>query len=134
MYKSYLAPTSESPDADRTKECNQLVVSLAFLVSITRPDIVRTHSVHARHPQNPGQQHLRSVRKTWKYIAATKYLALCATGDQDVREMYVSRDIEKTRNIYIQESLSSLEHLTPPLETTLKAAKTLKGTCTSCME
>ena len=47
IYESHLAPSTEPLDMDRTREYNQLVGSLAFLVSMTRADVARTYSVHA---------------------------------------------------------------------------------------
>jgi hypothetical protein len=55
MYETYLAPSTEEPDLARTTLYNQLVGSLAFLVSMTRPDCARTHSVHARHLKTQGK-------------------------------------------------------------------------------
>ena len=51
---------------------------LAFLTQYTRPDLARAHVVHASHLTNPGQAHIESVRKVWRYTLKTKYRALQA--------------------------------------------------------
>jgi hypothetical protein len=56
--ENFLQPSTEEPNSKRTKLYQQLVGSLAYIATFTRPDISRAHSVLARHLANPGQKHL----------------------------------------------------------------------------
>jgi hypothetical protein len=64
LTESYLPPSVEEPDTDRTRVYQQLVGSLAYISTFTRPDVSRAHSVLARHLQNPGQKHLAAAKHT----------------------------------------------------------------------
>lgn len=78
MLANYLEQSTEEPNKARTKIYQELVGHLAFLTQHTRPDLARAHVIHASHLTNPGQAHLESVRKVWRHIRETKYLALQA--------------------------------------------------------
>lgn len=78
MLVNYLEQSTEEPNKARTKTYQELVGHLAFLTQYTRPDLARAHVIHASHLTNPGQAHLESVRRVWRHIVETKYLALQA--------------------------------------------------------
>lgn len=78
MLVNYLEQSTEEPNKARTKTYQELVGHLAFLTQYTRPDLARAHVIHASHLTNPGQAHLESVRRVWRHILETKYLALQA--------------------------------------------------------
>jgi hypothetical protein len=67
--------------AVRTHRYQQLVGSLAYISTSTRPDVARAHSVLARHLQNPGQKHLHAVHHVWRYLIGAKNLAIRASAD-----------------------------------------------------
>lgn len=99
MRDNYLPPSEEETDARRTKEYQQLIGSLAYIATFTRPDVARAHSVLARHLTNPGQRHLAAARHTWRYIIGTRDLALEANGQMnDVRVHTNARTSEGERD------------------------------------
>jgi hypothetical protein len=61
LVEDYLKASTESQNDQRTKTYQQLVGSLAYILTFTRPDVARAHSVLARHLQNPGQKHLSAA-------------------------------------------------------------------------
>ena len=77
---NYLPPLTEDSDPDRTKQYQQLVGSLAYIATSTRPKIARAHSILARHLQNPGQKHLYAVQHVWRYLIHTECLAIGASA------------------------------------------------------
>ncbi|KAI1508887.1 cyclopentanone 1,2-monooxygenase [Pyrenophora tritici-repentis] len=58
LVENSLPQTREDTNHQRTQLYQQLVRSLAYISTFTRPDVARTHSVLARHLQNPGQKHV----------------------------------------------------------------------------
>ena len=76
-----LLPSTEEPNAARTQRYQQLVGSLAYISTSTRPDVARAHSVLARHLQNPGQKHMYAACHVWRYLIGTKDLAIRASAD-----------------------------------------------------
>jgi len=83
MLVNYLEQSTEEPNKARTKTYQELVGHLAFLTQYTRPDLARAHVIHASHLTNPGQSHLESVRRVWRHILETKYLALRAQATDE---------------------------------------------------
>lgn len=75
---SYLLASVEDASVERTQLYQQLVGSLAYISTFTRPDVSRAHSVLARHLQNPGQKHVAAAKHVWRYLIGTKYLAIGA--------------------------------------------------------
>jgi hypothetical protein len=75
-------PSTEEPSAARTQRYQQLVGSLAYISTSTRPDVARAHSVLARHLQNPGQKHMYAACHVWRYLIGTKHLAIRASADK----------------------------------------------------
>lgn len=79
LKENNLAPSNEEANAARTHKYQQLVGSLAYISTSTRPDVARAHSVLARHLQNPGQKHLYAAYHVWRYLIGTKHLAIKAS-------------------------------------------------------
>jgi hypothetical protein len=80
LKENWLPKSTEPPNENRTKLYQELVGSLAYLASFTRPETARAHSVLARHLQNPGQKHLHSVIHAWRYVIGSETRAICADG------------------------------------------------------
>lgn len=78
MLVNYLEQSLEEPNRARTKTYQELVGYLAYLTQYTRPDLARAHVIHASHLTNPGQAHVKSIRRVWRHILETKYRALQA--------------------------------------------------------
>jgi hypothetical protein len=78
MLVDYLEQSLEEPNEARTKTYQELVGYLAYLTQYTRPDLARAHVIHASHLTNPGQAHIKTIRKLWRHILETKYRALQA--------------------------------------------------------
>jgi hypothetical protein len=91
LTESYLLPSVEEPDAERTREYQQLVGLLAYISTFTRPDVSRAHSVLARHLQNPGQKHLAAAKHAWRYLIGTRYLAIGACNRARSNSTHVSQ-------------------------------------------
>ena len=81
LKENYLMPSMEEPNAARTHRYQQLVGSLAYISTSTRPDVARAHSILARHLQNPGQKHMYAAQHVWRYLIGTKNLAIRASAD-----------------------------------------------------
>lgn len=81
LKENSLLPSIEEPNSARTYRYQQLVGSLAYISSSTRPDVARAHSVLARHLQNPGQKHLYAAHHTWRYLIGTKNRAIHASAN-----------------------------------------------------
>jgi hypothetical protein len=79
LVENSLAQSAEDPNHQRTQLYQQLVGSLAYISTFTRPDVARAHSVLAQHLQNPGQKHLSAVYHVWRYLYGTKHLAIRAS-------------------------------------------------------
>jgi hypothetical protein len=82
LTENALLPSTEEPSAARTQRYQQLVGSLAYISTSTRPDVARAHSVLARHLQNPGQKHMYAACHVWRYLIGTKHLAIRASADK----------------------------------------------------
>ncbi|KAI1674084.1 Pol protein [Pyrenophora tritici-repentis] len=81
LKENHLLPLAEEPSAARTHRYQQLVGSLAYISTSTRPDVARAHSILARHLQNPGQKHIYAAQHVWRYLIGTKNLAIRASAD-----------------------------------------------------
>jgi len=81
LRENHFLPSTEEPNAARTHRYQQLIGSLAYISTSTRPDVARAHSVLARHLQNPGQKHLYAAHHVWRYLIGTKNLAIRASAD-----------------------------------------------------
>ncbi|KAI0567911.1 Pol-like protein, partial [Pyrenophora tritici-repentis] len=68
LVENSLAQSTEDTSNQRTQLYQQLVGSLAYISTFTRPDVARAHSVLARHLQNPGQKHVSAVKHVWRYL------------------------------------------------------------------
>jgi hypothetical protein len=79
LVESVLAPSAEETDRQRTQLYQQLVGSLAYISTFTRPDVARAHSVLARNLQNSGQRHISAVKRVWKYLNGTQHLTTRAS-------------------------------------------------------
>ena len=88
---SYLLPSVEEASVERTQLYQQLVGSLAYISTFTRPDVSRAHSVLARHLQNPGQKHVAAAKHVWRYLIGTKYLAIGACSRARNNTTYISQ-------------------------------------------
>jgi hypothetical protein len=91
LVENYLQTSPDEPDAKRTHTYQQLVGSLAYISTFTRPDVARAHSVLARHLQNPGQKHMSAARHVWRYLVGSKYLAINASRRTRDNTTYVSQ-------------------------------------------
>jgi hypothetical protein len=89
LVESVLAQSAEKTDHQRTQLYQQLVGSLAYISTFTRPDVARAHSVLARHLQNPGQKHVSAVKHVWRYLYGTKHLAIRASEQIAESSSYV---------------------------------------------
>ncbi|KAF7568935.1 hypothetical protein PtrM4_113500 [Pyrenophora tritici-repentis] len=87
--ENVLPPSTEEPNSKRTKIYQQLVGSLAYIATFTRPDVARAHSVLARHLANPGQKHLYAAIHCWRYLIGKRNLALKASGTQNEKDLFV---------------------------------------------
>ncbi|KAF7573884.1 hypothetical protein PtrM4_055070 [Pyrenophora tritici-repentis] len=79
LIENSLAQSTEDTSNQRTQLYQQLVRSLAYISTFTRPDVARAHSVLARHLQNPGQKHVSAVKHVWRYLYGTRHLAIRAS-------------------------------------------------------
>jgi hypothetical protein len=89
MKENFLPPSTEEPNSKRTKLYQQLVGSLAYIATFTRPDVARAHSVLARHLANPGQKHLYAAIYCWRYLIGKRSLALKASGIRNEKDLFV---------------------------------------------
>ncbi|KAI1663301.1 Pol protein [Pyrenophora tritici-repentis] len=85
--------STEEPDEQRTKLYQELVGSLAYIATYTRPDVAQTHSELSRYLQNPGQKHVSAAYHAWKYLIGQKRLAIGAHGDQSSRTIYTGSSL-----------------------------------------
>jgi len=83
-----LPPSDEPPSLDRTHRYQSLVGSLAFISTFTRPDVARSHSVLARHLQNPGELHYRHAVHCWRYLIGKKNWAIRTAEAIQDRDIY----------------------------------------------
>jgi hypothetical protein len=79
-----ISPSTEDPDEQRTKLCQKLVGSLAYISMYTRPDVAQTNSELSRYLQNPGQKHVSAAYHAWKYLIGQKRLAIGAHRDHGI--------------------------------------------------
>jgi hypothetical protein len=93
LAENYLEPSKDPPDDAQTEKYQQLVGSLGYLSSFTRPDIARTHSILARHLQNPGPAHIRAAIHCWRYVIGTKNLATRAAETIQSHDTYYSKPL-----------------------------------------
>jgi hypothetical protein len=89
LVESVLAQSAEETDHQPTRLYQQLVGSLAYISTFTRPDVARAHSVLARHLQNPGQKHMSAVKHVWRYLYGTKHMAIGASEQIAESSSYV---------------------------------------------
>jgi hypothetical protein len=85
--------STEEPDEQRTKLYQELVGSLAYISTYTRPDVAQAHSELSRYLQNPGQKHVSAAYHVWKYLIGQKRLAIGAHGDQSNRTIYMGSSL-----------------------------------------
>jgi hypothetical protein len=90
LIDSYLPSSVEEASVKRTQLYQQLVGSLAYISTFTRPDVSRAHSVLARHLQNPGQKHVAAAKHVWRYLIGTKHLAIGACRRARNNTTYIS--------------------------------------------
>jgi hypothetical protein len=88
-----IGPSTEKPDEQRTKLYQELVGSLAYISTYTRPDVAQTHSESSRYLQNPGQKHISAAYHVWKYLIGQKRLAIGTHGDQSSRTIYTGSSL-----------------------------------------
>jgi hypothetical protein len=88
-----IGPSIEEPDEQRTKLYQELVGSLAYISTYTRPDVAQAHSELSRYLQNPGQKHISAAYHVWKYLIGQRHLAIGAHGDQSSRTIYASSSL-----------------------------------------
>jgi hypothetical protein len=93
-----LGLSTEEPDDKRTKLYQELVGSLAYISTYTRPDVAQTHLELSRYLQNPGQKHVSAAYYAWRYLIGQKRLAIGAQGGRtaDGHTMYASTGPEIT--------------------------------------
>jgi len=89
LVESALAQSGEEPNHQRTQLYQQLVGSLAYIATFTRPDVARSHSVLARYLQNPGQKHVSAVKHVWRYLYGTRHLAIRASQQMAESSSYI---------------------------------------------
>jgi hypothetical protein len=99
LVEDYLEASTESQNDQRTRMYQQLIGSLAYISTFTRPDVARAHSVLARHLQNPGQNHLSAAYQVWRYLLRTKYLAISASGDTPQNSYYLTKPQEAVEEL-----------------------------------
>jgi hypothetical protein len=93
-----IGPSTEEPDDKCTKLYRELIGSLAYILTYTRPDVAQTHSELSQYLQNPGQKHISAAYHAWKYLIGQKRLAIGAQGGctADGHTMYMSTGPEIT--------------------------------------
>ena len=69
-------PYTGDATAEQILQYSQLVGSLTYPASITRPDIAFCTKILAQNLKNPGPQHLAAGYRCVDYLEDTKYLAL----------------------------------------------------------
>uniref|UniRef100_I1PZ26 Reverse transcriptase Ty1/copia-type domain-containing protein n=1 Tax=Oryza glaberrima TaxID=4538 RepID=I1PZ26_ORYGL len=69
-------------------EYSQIIGSLMYLASATRPDISFTVSRLSRFTSNPGDDHWRALERVMRYLKGTMELGLHYTGYPAVLEGY----------------------------------------------
>ncbi|KAF7565120.1 hypothetical protein PtrM4_045540 [Pyrenophora tritici-repentis] len=89
LVENSLAQSTKDTSNQRTQLYQQLVRSLAYISTFTRPDVARAHSVLARHLQNPGQKHVSAVKHVWRYLYGTRHLAIRASQQIAESSSYV---------------------------------------------
>jgi hypothetical protein len=89
LVENSLPQSAEETNYQRTQLYQQLVGSLAYISTFTRPDVARAHSVLARHLQNPGQKHVSAVKHVWRYLYGTRHLAIRASQQIAESSSYV---------------------------------------------
>jgi hypothetical protein len=88
-----IGPSTEEPDEQRTKLYQELVGSLAYISTYTRPDVAQAHSELSRYLQNPGQKHVSAAYHVWKYLIGQKRLAISAHGEESSRTIYAGSSL-----------------------------------------
>jgi hypothetical protein len=89
LVENSLLQSAEETNYQCTQLYQQLVGSLAYISTFTRPDVGRAHSVLARHLQNPGQKHVSAVKHVWRYLYGTRHLAIRASQQIAESSSYV---------------------------------------------
>jgi hypothetical protein len=89
LVENSLPQSAEETNYQRTQLYQQLVGSLAYILTFTRPDVARAHSVLAWHLQNPGQKHISAVKHIWRYLYGTRHLAIRASQQIAESSSYV---------------------------------------------
>jgi len=76
MATNQLSPYDETATGDEIQQYSQVVGSLTYPASITRPDIAFTTKSLAQHLKNPGPEHFTAAERCIDYLEGTKFLAL----------------------------------------------------------
>jgi hypothetical protein len=72
-----LLPSNEPKNDANTTRYAQLVGSIGYIASATRPDVSKAHSKLAEFLINPSQRHIDAAYQTLGYLYSTKDRALC---------------------------------------------------------
>jgi hypothetical protein len=89
LVENGLPLSTEEPNHQRTQLYQQLVGSLAYISTFTRPDVARAHSVLAQHLQNPGQKHVSAAKHVWRYLYGSRHMAIRASQQMAESSSYV---------------------------------------------
>ena len=69
-------------EPSNTKTYQRLVGNLAYIETMTRPNVAHAHSILARFLINPGPIHLSEIKHVWQHLYRTRYLAISARGGE----------------------------------------------------
>ncbi|KAI1007816.1 hypothetical protein K3495_g424 [Podosphaera aphanis] len=107
LAENWLPQSTEEPDKNRIKLCQQLVGSLTYIAVWGRPDVARTHVVFACHLTNPGQNHVSKVIQTWRYLLGTKTYALQAAASESSLIECITDDLSYKDSLFFGSSDAS---------------------------
>ena len=68
---SKIAPSIEKSDLEFTRNYQQQVGSIMYLMTKTRPDLAYSVGLCARFMANPTPEHEKALKKIWKYLSHT---------------------------------------------------------------
>jgi hypothetical protein len=68
--------------------CSEIIGSLMYLASATRPDIAYAVSKLSRFVSNPGSEHWRALERVMRYLVGTMNYGIHYSGDPKVLEGY----------------------------------------------
>jgi hypothetical protein len=71
-----IAPNTGELNPEATRQYQQEIGSIMYLMTKTRPDLAYPIGLCARFMANPGPEHFKALNKIWKYLCSTWDLSL----------------------------------------------------------